>query len=70
MFVVGLVVNPFIGIVVIFLSSFLALPVSLFILWRKKENLVPFGPFIVTSFLFVFFTKIDMQQIIEFIKSF
>lgn len=70
MFVVGLVVNPFMGIVVIFLSSFLALPVSLFILWRKKENLVPFGPFIVTSFLFVFFTKIDMQQIIEFIKSF
>ena len=70
MFVVGLVINPFLGIVVIFISSLLALPVSLVILLVKKENLVPFGPFIVTSFLFIYFTKIDMTKIIEFIKSF
>ena len=69
MFVVGLIENPFLGIVIIFLSSFLALPISLLILWKKKENLVPFGPFIVTSFLFTYFTKIDMQQVIEFIRS-
>ena len=70
MFVIGLVINPFLGIVVIFLASFLALPISLIILWKKKENLVPFGPFLLTSFLFLYFTKIDMQMIIDFIKSF
>ena len=70
MFVIGLVLNPFLGIVVIFLSSFLALPVSLIILWKKKQNLIPFGPFLVTSFLFLYFTQIDMTKVLEFIKSF
>ncbi len=70
MFVVGLVLNPFLGIVVIFIASFLALPISMLILWKKHQNLVPFGPFLVTAFLFIFFTRLDMQTIIEFIKSF
>ena len=69
MFVVGIVLHPFLGMVVIFLSSFLALPISLIILWKRKQNLVPFGPFLLTSFLFLYFTKIDMQMIIDFIKS-
>ena len=70
MFVIGLVLNPFLGIVSIFIASFLALPISIIILWKKKQNLVPFGPFLVTSLLFIFFTKIDMNMIIDFIKSF
>ena len=70
MFVIGLVLNPFLGIVVIFIASFLALPISLIILWKKKENLVPFGPFLLSGFLFVYFTRIDMETIIHFIKSF
>ncbi len=69
MFVVGLVINPFLGIVVIFLASFIALPISLIILLKQKQNLVPFGPFLLTSFLFIFFTRINMQMIIDFIKS-
>lgn len=69
MFVVGLVLNPFLGLVVIFIASFLALPVSLLILWKKKENLVPFGPFLLSSFLFLYFTRIDMGMIIQWIKS-
>lgn len=70
MFVVGLVLNPFLGLVVIFIASFLALPVSLLILWKRKENLVPFGPFLLSSFLFLYFTRIDMGMIIQWIKSF
>lgn len=69
MFVIGLVLNPFLGIVVIFISSFLALPISLLILWKKRQNLVPFGPFLVTSFLLIYFMKLDMNKIIEFIKT-
>ena len=69
MFVIGLVLHPFLGIIVIFFASFIALPISLFVLLKRKTNLVPFGPFLLTSFLFVFFTKIDIQMIIKFIKS-
>ena len=63
MFVFGLIVNPFMGLVIIFLSSLLALPVSLLILCKKKNNLVPFGPFLLISFMFVYFTQMDMNMI-------
>ena len=69
MFVVGLVLNPFLGIVSIFIASFLALPISLLILWKDKKNLVPFGPFLLIGFLLIYFTRLDMQTIINFIKS-
>lgn len=65
MFVFGLTVNPFMGFIIIFLSSILALPVSLLILCKKKNNLVPFGPFLLISFMFVYFTKIDMNMILK-----
>ena len=54
MFVVGLVLNPFLGLVSIFLASFLALPVSLLIMVTQKKNMVPFGPFLISSCLIVF----------------
>lgn len=69
MFVIGLIVHPFLGLFVIFLASLIALPISLLILWKRKKNLIPFGPFLLTSFLLVFFTKIDMNQITAFIRS-
>ena len=69
MFVVGLVLNPFLGLLVIFIASFIALPVSLLILWKTKNNLVPFGPFLLIGFMFLFFTGINMQMAIDFIKS-
>ncbi len=69
MFVFGQVINPFLGIIVIFCASFLALPISLIILWKKKQNLIPFGPFLMVSFLLIFFLQLDMTSIIEWIKS-
>lgn len=69
MFVVGLVLNPFLGLLVIFIASFLALPISLIILWKTKKNLVPFGPFLLTGFMFIYFTRLNMDIIIDFIKS-
>ena len=69
MFVIGLLLHPVLGIFSIFISSFLALPVSLLILKVKKQNLIPFGPFLVIGLMFIFFTKIDIQTFIEFIKS-
>lgn len=68
MFVFGIVLNPILGLIAIFLGSFLALPVSLFVLMKKHENLVPFGPFLLISFAFLFFTGIDFNMIVEFIR--
>jgi len=70
MFVFGLVINPILGLFVLFFASALALPVSLLILIKRKVNLVPFGPFLLISFMFIYFTKIDLNMIINFIKSF
>ena len=69
LFVIGLVLYPLLSLFVIFLGSVLALPVSLLILWKNKKNLVPFGPFLLISFAFIYFTKIDTHMILEFIKS-
>lgn len=46
MFFVGLVVSPVLGILNIFVSSCLALPISLLFLIKDKNNVIPFGPFI------------------------
>ena len=69
MFVFGIVLHPLLGLIVIFIGSLLALPVSLILLFKNNQRLVPFGPFLLISFAFIFFTKIEATQIIEFIKS-
>lgn len=67
MFVIGLVVSPLLGLFVIFFGSLLALPVSLLILWRKKTKLIPFGPFLLIAFLFIYFTRLDTKMILDFL---
>ena len=69
-FVFGILVNPLLGLIIIFIASILALPISLIILILKKENLVPFGPYLLISFIFIYFTRLNLPIIIEFIKSF
>ena len=65
MFVIGLVVSPLLGLFVIFFGSLFALPVSLLILWKKKTKLIPFGPFLLIAFLFIYFTKLDTHMILD-----
>ena len=69
MFIFGLVVHPLLGLFVIFLGSVLALPVSLFLYYSKKQRLVPFGPFLLISLAFIYFTGIDANMIIDFVKA-
>ena len=54
MFFVGLMIRPSLGIFSIFLSSCLALPVSIFSLIKNKNNVIPFGPFILMSLFLIF----------------
>lgn len=67
MFVVGLVLTPLLGVLVIFVGSILALPASLLLLIKKNQKLIPFGPFLLIAFAFIYFTRIDFQMIINFL---
>ena len=68
MLVIGIVPNPFLGIISIFLSSFIALPISLLILLKEKKNIIPFGPFLIISAILIYMTKVDMTTIINWLK--
>lgn len=63
MFTFGLVLGPVIGLFSIFVSSFIALPVSILILSLNKDNLIPFGPFLLISLLLLFFMQIDTSML-------
>ena len=64
-FVFGIALGPVLGILYIVLGAFLALPYALYITIRKKENMLPFGPFLAISMLIIFF---NMDKTLEFIK--
>ncbi len=67
MFLFGLVLDPLLGTLTIFFGSLFALPVSLFLLWKQKEKLIPFGPFLVLAFAFIYFTKMTPEMVIDFL---
>ena len=68
MFLFGLVLDPLLGALTIFLGSFFALPISLFLYFTNKEKIIPFGPFLVMALAFIYFTKIDSSMIISWFK--
>lgn len=68
MFLFGLVLDPLLGTFSIFLGSFFALPMSLFLYFSNKEKVIPFGPFLLIAFAFLYFTKIDSQTLINWFK--
>jgi len=65
MFFVGTILNPINGLFHIFLSSFLALPTSIFILLRKNKRAIPFGPFILLSLLIIYMLEIDIVSLLS-----
>lgn len=68
-FVVGLVFPPLGSMLVLVIACFLALPVAVILYLKNKENIIPFGPFIVLSLLFVYFTKLDFDKIFDFLLN-
>lgn len=67
MFLFGLVLDPLLGVLTIFFGSLFALPVSLYLLIKNKEHVIPFGPFLLIAFAFIFFTKMTTPEIIKFL---
>lgn len=65
MFIIGLLIGWDMSIITIFLSSFIALPASIFILKTKKDHELPYGPFLAFAALIIYFTHLDFHMILE-----
>ncbi len=68
-FIIGLLLNFRLGLVVLILSTFLALPYSLATLYITKNNEVPYGPFLAGALTIVFVFLDKFQALINFLFS-
>ena len=69
MFFFGLVIGFDMAIVSIFIATFIAFPIALVILFMKKDNMIPFGPFLSMAAILIVISKINMDSIINFIAN-
>lgn len=67
MFFVGLVIGPGLGLFSIFLSSFMALPLSLVVYLKNKDNVIPYGPFILMSAFVIYLFQINSNFLLNLI---
>lgn len=67
MFLFGLIMDPLLGVLTIFLGSIFALPVSLLLYCSEHEKVIPFGPFLLIAFAFLYFAKITPDMIINWL---
>lgn len=70
LFLVGLVIGFRMSVVTIFLASMIGLPISLIILYIKKTNIIPFGPFLSVAAMILFLFHIDFETLIHLITFF
>lgn len=56
-FIAGLSLGPALGIFYIILASFLAFPYAMYISVKGEEGMLPFGPFLATSMLLLYFNS-------------
>ncbi len=66
MFLFGLVLGIPMSVCTIFLATFIAFPIALFILLSDKENVIPFGPFLSMAAILILVTKWDLMDILKF----
>ena len=69
MFLIGLVIGYEMAVCNIFFATFIAFPIALFLLITKKDNIIPFGPFLSMSAIILFIWGLTFSDIINFILS-
>lgn len=67
MFLFGLVIGYPLSICDIFLATFIAFPIAIYMLFRRKDNLIPFGPFLAMAAILIHISKIEFIDIINFL---
>ena len=65
MALIGFVLGWRLSIVVVFLASFLALPVAIINVYRKNEHMLAFGPYLAISALILFLTRVDFNTLLS-----
>lgn len=65
MFVFGLVLGWELTLISIFFASFIGLPISCMLLYKKKEHIIPFGPFLAIAGIILFLSKIDFLSLMD-----
>lgn len=69
MFLVGLVIGYPMAVCNIFFATFIAFPIALYLLISKKDNIIPFGPFLSMSAILLFIWGLTFNDIINFILT-
>ena len=67
MFLFGIVIGYPLAICDIFLATFIAFPVAIYILFSRRDNLIPFGPFLAMAAILIHISKVDINGIITFL---
>ena len=70
MFVFGLVLDPLLGTLSVFLGSIIALPISLILLNKESEKVIPFGPFLLIALTFIYFSGLTTPTILEWLRMY
>lgn len=65
MFLIGMVLGFKESIVVIFLSAFIALPISIIILITKKDHVLPFGPFLSIATMILLLSQFNLHTFLN-----
>ena len=69
MFMVGLVIGYPMSVCNIFFATFIAFPIALFLLVTKKDNIIPFGPFLSMSAIILYVWGLTFTDIINYILT-
>lgn len=67
MFLFGIVIGYSLSICTIFLATFIAFPIALFILFTDRENIIPFGPFLSMAAILLLVSKLSLVDILNFL---
>ena len=67
MFLFGLVIGYGMSVCTIFLATFIAFPIAIYIMFSKKDNMIPFGPFLCMSATLFLIWGISVRDIIMFL---
>ena len=67
MFLVGIVIGYPMAICNIFFATFIAFPIALCLLIFKKDNIIPFGPFLSMSAILLYIWGLTFTDIINFL---
>lgn len=67
MFLIGLVIGYPMAICNIFFATFIAFPIALCLLLCKKDNIIPFGPFLSMSAIILYIWGLTFTDVINFI---